>query len=109
MTMANGKKLDAAHNNWLRRILHISWRDKITNKAILERTGHEDMGKHHKKKNTTLDMGHVARMEGQRRAAQVMDWSPKWKRSRGRPRKTWQETTCIRDIRCMDMTWSEAI
>jgi len=44
MTVANEKKLDAAHNKWLRRTLHISWRDKITNKAIWKRTGQEDMG-----------------------------------------------------------------
>ena len=31
-------------NKWLRRILCIFWRDKITNKAIWERTGQEDMG-----------------------------------------------------------------
>ena len=59
-------------------------------------------------------MGHVARMDGERRAVQAMDWSPEGKRvkeadcKRTRPQKNWQET--IReDIRCMDMTWSEAI
>ena len=45
---------------------------------------------------------------GQRRVVQAMDWSPEGKRKRGRPRKNWQETT-REDIRCMDMTWSEAI
>ena len=43
MTVANGRKLDAAHNKWLRRILHVSWSDKITNKEIWEWTGHKDI------------------------------------------------------------------
>src|SRR6218665_3524034 len=43
MTVANRKRLEAAHHRWLRTILHVSWRDKITNKSIRERTGQEDM------------------------------------------------------------------
>jgi len=43
-----------------------------------------------------------------RRAVQAMDWSPEGKHKRGRPRKNWQETIS-EDIRCMGMTWSEAI
>src|SRR6218665_3665398 len=42
MTVANKKRLEAAHHRWLRRIL-VSWRDKITNKSIRERTGQEDI------------------------------------------------------------------
>ena len=47
MTAAKGKKLDAAHNEWFRRILHtcISLRDKITNKSVWEKTGQEDVGR----------------------------------------------------------------
>ena len=55
-------------------------------------------------------MGHLARVDGERRAIQAMDWSSdgKQKKKRGRPRKNGQET--IReDIRCMDITWSEVI
>jgi len=43
MTVANKKRLEATHHRWLRRILYVSWRDKITNKSIRERTGQEDM------------------------------------------------------------------
>src|SRR6218665_1248324 len=67
-TMVNRKKPDAAHNKWLKRILHISWRDKIRNKAVLERTGQEDMGNIIRRLRW---MGHVARMEGERRAIQA--------------------------------------
>ena len=28
MTVANRRRLEAAHHRWLRRILHVSWREK---------------------------------------------------------------------------------
>src|SRR6218665_2566554 len=43
ITVANRKRLEAAHHRRLRRILHVSWPDKITNKSIRERTGQEDI------------------------------------------------------------------
>ena len=36
ITVANGRRLEAAHHRWLRRILHVTWRDKIPNKIIME-------------------------------------------------------------------------
>jgi|SRR6218665_13686 len=72
MTAVNGKQLDAAHNKWLRRILHISWRDKITNKVVWERMGQEDMGNITRRRRL-CSMGHVARMEGESWAVQAMD------------------------------------
>src|ERR1700733_6860148 len=53
-------------------------------------------------------MGHVAHMDGERRAIQAMKWTPEGKRGRGRPRKNWAET--IReDLRPMELSWNEAI
>src|SRR6218665_257159 len=34
MTVANRRRLEAAHHKWLKRILHLSWNDKIKNKSI---------------------------------------------------------------------------
>jgi len=107
MMVANGRKLDAAHNKCLRRILHSSWRDKITNKEIWKRTGQEDMGNIIRRTRLRW-MGHVARMKRKRKAVHAIDWSPEGKRKRGRPRKNWQETIRV-DIRWLNMTWSEAI
>ena len=64
MTAANGRKLDAAHNKWLRSILHISWREKITNMEIWKRTGQEDMGNIIRRRLRW--MGLVARLDGER-------------------------------------------
>jgi len=55
LTVANRKKLEAAHHRWQRRILHISWKDKITNKTIRERTGPDKLEEHHQKETTELD------------------------------------------------------
>ena len=35
------KRLDAAHHRWLRRILGISWKDKVTNEEVRARTGQQ--------------------------------------------------------------------
>ena len=106
MTVANRKRLQAAHHKWLRRILHVSWRDKIPNKTIRERTGQEDIENIIRKRRLKW-MGHVCRMDEDRRVKQVMSWNSGGRRKRGRPRKNWPET--IRDdLRCLEMSWDEA-
>ena len=86
-TMVNGRKLDAAHNKWLRRTLHISWMSKITNKEIWERTGQEDMGNIIRRRRRMHWMD-VARMEGERWAVQAMDWSQERKRKQADRERT---------------------
>src|SRR6218665_1461920 len=81
MTVANRKRLEAAHHRWLRRILHVSWRDKITNKSIRERTRQEDMENTIRKRRLRW-LGHVWRMDKDRRANQTLHWVPE-----GRKRK----------------------
>ena len=85
MTVANRKRLQAAHLRWLRRILRISWRDKITNKIVLERTGQRDIENIIRERRLRW-LGHVLRMDGDRRAKQVISWSSEEKR-----RKTTEE------------------
>jgi len=40
MTVVNMKRLEAAHHKWQREILGISWKDKITNAEVRQRTRH---------------------------------------------------------------------
>jgi len=39
LTVTLSKKLEAAHHRWLRGILGITWRDKVTNEEVQKRTG----------------------------------------------------------------------
>jgi len=44
MKKTNEKKLEAAHPRWLRRILHISWKDMVSNEKARELTGQQLLG-----------------------------------------------------------------
>ncbi|KAI8514236.1 hypothetical protein Bbelb_085600 [Branchiostoma belcheri] len=84
------KRLNAFHVRCLRKILGITYRDRITNKEVYERT----------KQKRVADMiserrlrwfGHVIRMKEERTAKKILEWTPHGgKRNRGRSRFTWR-------------------
>jgi len=93
VTVANCKKLEAAHHKWLRRILGITWKQKVKNEEVRKRTG---MGNllNILKRNRLRWLGHVNRMSSNRLPKQALQWAPReGKRKRGRPRKNWKATT----------------
>jgi hypothetical protein len=45
MKQATTKKLEAAHHRWFRKILHFSWKDKVTNVNICKLTQQSQMEK----------------------------------------------------------------
>src|SRR6218665_526704 len=53
-------------------------------------------------------LGQVARMDMNRKAKQVMNWTSGRKRGRGRPRKNWPETI-RKDLRGLELTWEDAL
>jgi len=59
----------------LRSILHVSLRDKILNKTIRERTEQKELGCIIRRRRLTW-LGHVVRMNKDRRAKEVMNWDP---------------------------------
>ena len=65
MTVVNSKKLEAAHHKWLRRILGITWKQKVTNEEVRKRTG---MGNLLSilRRNRLRWLGHVHRMSSNR-------------------------------------------
>ena len=94
ITVANGRRLEAAHHRWLRRMLHVSWRDKLPKKTIRERTGQEELGCIIGRRRLTW-LGHVARMSKNRRAKKVMNWAPEGaEEDRGRIGRRPSTRTC---------------
>ena len=107
MTVANMKKLEAAHHKWQRKILGITWRDKITNDAVREQTGMQKMEDVLRRKRLRW-LGHVYRMDENRISKQALKWSPAdGRKKRGRPRKNWNATVSD-DLKIIGMDWDEA-
>ena len=75
MTVANNKKLEAAHHKWMRGITGITWEQRITNEEVRKRTG---MGKMEQilRRNRLRWLGHVSRMGNNRLPPQAMKWMP---------------------------------
>jgi len=88
MSVSN-TKLEAAHHRWQRKILKISWKDMITNTTVHERTGQDTLESIIRERRLRC-FGHTYRMDSNRIARQVMDWTLlHFRRKRGRPRVSW--------------------
>jgi len=103
---STARKLEAAHHRWLRKILHISWKDKTTNDKVRELTQQaklEDIVRERRMRWT----GHVMRMDCDRIARAAVIWTPKCGRRRpGRPRTDWTQTV-KQDIKRGGFTWEQ--
>jgi len=76
MKQATTKKLEAAHHRWLRKILRISWKDKVTNEKVraLSQQGKLEAVIRERRLRWT---GHVMRMEPNRIAKAAVHWIPR--------------------------------
>ena len=71
MTLVNRKKLEAAHRRWLRKILRISWVDRVTNEEVRWRTGQESLETIIRRWRLRW-FGHIHRMSASRLAHQAL-------------------------------------
>jgi hypothetical protein len=71
--------------------LGFTWEDKISNARLKELTCLEDINKEVIKRRW-MWVGHVHRMRRERRPRQVLKWTPRGQRNRGRPRGTRKRT-----------------
>jgi len=86
------KKLHAFMMRHLRSILRITWKDKVTNKEILDRTGLPSMKDLLIKKNLRWT-GHLTRMSSDRLPKQILySQLSSGHRKRGRPRLRFKDT-----------------
>ena len=103
----NEKKLEAAHHKFQRRLLGITWRDKVENENIRKKTGSRKLEDIIKERRLSW-LGHVLRMDNSRTAREATHWELRgYKRKPGRPRKSWVDVI-KRDLRQMVLTWEEA-
>jgi len=102
----NTKNLEAAHHRWQRKILKISWKDMITNKTVRvrERTGQDTLESIIRERRLRW-FCHTYRMDSNRTARQVMDWTlPNFRRKGGHPRVSWTSTV-KKDLDLLGLTW----
>jgi len=101
------KKLEAAHHKFQRKLLGITWRDKIRNEDIRKNTGLRKLEDIIKERRLRW-LGHVLRMDNSKVAYQATQWELRGhKRKPGRPRKNWMDVI-KRDLKNMYLTWEEA-
>ena len=55
-------------------------------------------------RKTTVAIGHVWRMDKDRRTNQILHWFPEGKKRRGRPRNNWTDTV-KNDLRGLEKSW----
>lgn len=73
------RRLETENHRWLRKIQHVSSRDRMPSTVVRENTGQEELGC-----ITRRRLGHVARTSDDSRAKQVINRVPGEKRVRGR-------------------------
>ena len=87
-------KLDVFHQQNLRKIIKVTWKNKVSNAEVhvLARTGQRRLQDIVGERRFRF-AGHVMRMAPERPARGAIEWTPAdGRRKRGRPKKTWRST-----------------
>ena len=106
LTVTLSKKLEAVHHRWMRGILGITRRDKVTNEEIRKRTRQILLVNVIRERRLRW-LGHVARMDEARIQKQALQWEVVgFKRRPGRPRTNWRDVV-NKDLQRMGLTWEE--
>lgn len=99
-------KLNVFQQRCLRRILGVSYRDRISNEEILRRTNSRSLAEMVVERRMRF-AGHILRMSDHRHAKIALRWTPpRGKRRVGRPRNTWRRTF-MEDLRALDVKWED--
>jgi len=107
VTKRISQKLNVFHQRCLRRIMGISYHDRVTNEEVLQRSGSRRLEEIVTERRMRL-AGHILRLPGHRLPKTAMRWTPpKGKRKQGRPQKTWR-STFLEDLKTINIAWEEA-
>ena len=91
-TKAINGKLDAFQQRFLRKILGVTYRDRVKNEAVMKRTGQGRLQDVVAARRLQF-WGHVSRMQDDRIPKTALTWVPdEGKRKKGRPRHNWRRT-----------------
>lgn len=88
-TKGNIKKLQTFINRCLRRILHLRWYDRTTNRELWDRAGQRQVEQEIMSRRWRW-IGHTLRKPPDSIVRQALRWNPQGNRSKGRPRNTWR-------------------
>jgi len=92
MTVNIAQELNVFHQQCLRKLLHISYLDHITNEEVPKRAGSTKLQDTVTERRFRL-AGHILRLPSHRHSNIAMRWTPVGgTRKRGRPKKTWRRT-----------------
>ena len=106
ISVTDENRLSAFYNRCLRRIMGITWTDRISNRRLYEMSNQTSLITILRKKRLNW-FGHVVRMNNTRLPNRLMFWSPSGRRRRGRRPTTWLDTI-ERDLAQLDITSDEA-
>ncbi len=106
MTEKHAARLDAFHQRCLRKILKVTWKDHVTNEEILRRTQQIRLRDSIAERRLKF-AGHILRTVAHDLFAPLLMETDRRKRKRGRPRKTWRDTSRD-DLRARGETWEDA-
>ena len=81
-------KIQAAEMRVLRLIIGLTRRDRVRNEVVREKLGVEPVLEYIEKSQLRW-YGHVKRLETTRYARKYLEWQPRGRRPRGRPRTRW--------------------
>ena len=97
-------KLNAFHTRCLRKIIGVTYKDRITNEEVFKRTEQKTIDAMIRERRLRW-LGHVWRMNADRTAQKILDWNPPGgKRGRGRPKLTWK-TNVEKDLKATGSSW----
>jgi len=100
ITTKIAQKLDVFHQQCLRKILHVTYWDHVTNKEVLLRTGSRKLADTVAERRFRM-AGHILRLPSHRPSKVAMSWTPDdGRRRRGRPKKTFQEDLTTANVSC---------
>ncbi|KAK1805428.1 hypothetical protein P4O66_019744 [Electrophorus voltai] len=96
------QKLNVFHQRCLRRILGISYKDRITNEEVLQWSGLRKLEEIVTEHRMCL-AGHLLRLPDKRISKAAVHWTPTGgKRKQGRPKTTWR-STFITNLKAIDI------